>query len=392
MFKLVYIGPKEFRILVYRLIMIGVIPLVGFNLGSWFYLYSASAFNSKVPLKNFALMISASIQNNLELNIDSDKMTVTSSELKGWVEPYRRTYSGKQDLRASSNLNDYLIHIAATTNIEPINAKFEFGNDNKVSVFNQSIRGKKLNIAKSASAIINALRKNNTSVQLVVDIIEPDVTLEKINNLGIKILLARGESDFHGSSNARINNIKTGSLKFNGTIIKPEEEFSFNDILGGVDEKTGYQYELVIKKGQTIPEYGGGLCQLSTTIFRAAILAGLPIKERRPHSFPVKYYNPQGFDATIYPGVSDLKFINNTKNYILLQTKIEGTKLVVELYGSSDARRITLDGPHQYDIKVNGAMRAYFVRTISYPNGEKKEERFDSNYQPPFAQARNPLE
>ncbi len=392
MFKLVYIGPKEFRVLVYRLTMTGVIILIGFNFGSWFYLYTVSAFSPKVPLKNFAAILNASIQKDLEIDINGDKIIVRSSELKDWIEPYTRAYSGKEDLRVSSKFNDYLIRLATATNIEPVDAKFEFGDDNKAAVFRQSVQGKRFNIAKSATATINALRENKTSVQLTVDIVEPEITLEKVNNLGIETLLAKGESDFHGSTNARIHNIKTGASKFNGSIIKPGEEFSFNNILGEVNEKTGYQPELVIKGGQTIPEYGGGLCQLSTTVFRAAILAGLPITERRPHSFPVKYYNPQGFDATIYPGVTDLKFINNTREHILLQTRIEGTKLFVELYGSSDGRRVTMDGPYQYDQKANGSLKAYFVRTISYPNGDKKDERFDSNYQPPFAQARNPLE
>ncbi|OGN01902.1 MAG: hypothetical protein A3I26_02780 [Candidatus Yanofskybacteria bacterium RIFCSPLOWO2_02_FULL_43_10] len=392
MFKLVYIGPKEFRVLIYRLTIIGVIVLIGFNFGFRFYLYTVSAFSPKVPLKNFASILNASAQKDLELDTAGGKITVRSDELKGWIESYTRAYSGKQDLRVSSKFSDYLIRLAAATNIEPVDAKFEFGGDNKAAVFSQSVQGKKFNIAKSATAIINALRENKTSAQLTVDIIEPEITLEKANNLGIKTLLAKGESDFHGSSDARIHNIKTGASKFNGTIIKPGEEFSFNNILGSVDEKTGYQPEMVIKGGQTIPEYGGGLCQISTTVFRAAVLAGLSITERRPHSFPVKYYSPQGFDATIYPGVSDLKFINDTKGHILLQIRKEGTKLIVELYGSSDERQAVIDGPHQYDQKDNGSMKAYFVRTVTYANGEKKDERFDSNYQPPFAQARNPLE
>lgn len=393
MFKLVYIGPKEFRVLIYRLTLVGIIILIGFNLGSWLYLYSVSVLSPKVPLKNFASIFNSSIQKDLELDIDSnDKIIVKSAELRGWVEPYIRAYSGKQDLRVSPKFNDYLIRLALATNIEPVDAKFEFGSDNKAAVFSQSVQGKRFNIAKSAITIINALRENNTSVQLIVDIVEPEITLEKVNNLGIETLLAGGESDFHGSSNARIHNIKTGASRFNGSIIKPGEEFSFNKILGDVDDKTGYQPEMVIKNGETIPEYGGGLCQLSTTVFRAAILAGLPITERRPHSFPVKYYSPQGFDATIYPGVSDLKFINNTGGHILLQTRIEDTKLFVELYGSSDGRQVAIDGPHQYDQKANGSMKAYFVRTITYANGEKKDERFDSNYQAPFTQARNPLE
>ena len=392
MFKLVYIGPKEFRVLIYQLTMTGVIVLIGFNFGSWFYLYTVSTFSPKIPLKNFASILNASTQKDLELDINGDKIIVRSSELKSWVEPYTRAYSGKQDLRVSSKFNDYLIWLATSTNIEPVDAKFEFGGDNKAAVFSQSIRGKRFNIIKSATDIVNALRESKSSVKLTIDTIEPEVTLEKVNNLGIETLLARGESDFHGSTNARIHNIKTGASKFNGAIIKPGEEFSFNDILGEVNDKTGYQPELVIKGGQTIPEYGGGLCQLSTTVFRAAILAGLPIIERRPHSFPVKYYNPQGFDATIYPGVSDLRFLNDTGGHILIQTRVEGTKLFVELYGSSDGRQVAMDGPHQYDQKANGAMKAYFVRTISDANGNKKDERFDSNYQPPFARARNPLE
>lgn len=391
MFKLVYVGPKEFRVLVYRLTTTGIIVLIGFNFGSWFYLYTVSALGPKVPLKNFAAILQASIQNNLELEIDDKKIIIKSDELKEWVEPYLRAYSSKQDFRVSSKLNDYLIQLATTTNTEPISAKFEF-QGNRATVFSPSVQGKKFNVAQSSSAIITALRENKSSAHLIIEVLEPEITLQKINDLGIETLLSRGESNFHGSSDARIHNIKTGASRFSGAIIKPREEFSFNNILGDVDEKTGYQPELVIKGGKTIPEYGGGLCQLSTTIFRAAVLTGLPITERRSHSFPVKYYSPQGFDATIYPGVSDLKFVNDTEKHILIQTRIEDTKLFVEFYGSSNGRRVTLDGPHQYDQKASGAMRAYFVRTISDANGNKKNERFDSNYQPPFAQARNPLE
>ena len=127
-------------------------------------------------------------------------------------------------------------------------------------------------------------------------------------------------------------------------------------------------------------------------MFRAAINAGLPILERRPHSFPVKYYNPQGFDATIYPGVVDLRFRNDTLAHLLVQTKISGTKLIFEIYGSDDGRVVTLDGPYQYDQKANGAMKAYFTRKITLTDGTEKEERFDSNYKPPMPLVKNPLE
>ena len=390
MFKLVYTGPKQFRVLVYRLVLTGIIVLVGFNFGSWFYLFTVSSFNPKVKLKNFASILKDATRGNLEINIEAKKIVIKSDELKNWVEPYTRAYSDKKDLRISPKLNNYLKEIAAATNIEPVNAKFEF-EDSKAKVFSQSIQGKRLDVSGSAIAIINALRENKASVKLSIDTIDPEITLEKINNLGIQTLLARGESNFIGSHEARIHNIRMGATKLNGVMVKPGEEFSFNSILGKVDEDSGYKYELVIKNKEVIPEFGGGLCQVSTTVFRAAVLAGLPITERRPHSFPVKYYNPQGFDATIYPGVSDLRFINDTKAHILIQTRVDGNKLIVEIYGSSDGRRVSMDGPHQYDQKESGAMKAYFIRTISYGNN-KKDERFDSVYQPPFPLARNPLE
>src|SRR3990167_11455653 len=105
MFKIVYVGPKEFRVLIYRLTITGIIILIGFNFGSWFYLYTVSTLNSKVPLKNFASILNTSIQKDLELNINTDKIIIPSHELKGWIEPYTRIYSGQQDLRVSSKFN-----------------------------------------------------------------------------------------------------------------------------------------------------------------------------------------------------------------------------------------------------------------------------------------------
>src|SRR3989344_3524732 len=129
MFKLVYIGPKEFNVLIYRLTMVGIIMLIGFNFGSWFYLYSVSVFTPKVSLKNFASILNVSTQKDLNLDIDGEKIIIPNSELKDWMEPYTRNYSGQKDLRFSSKFNDYLIQLATTINIEPIDAKFELGKD-----------------------------------------------------------------------------------------------------------------------------------------------------------------------------------------------------------------------------------------------------------------------
>ena len=392
MFKLVYIGPSEFKTLFYRLIITGIIILAAFNFGSLFYIYAMTNLAQKADVRSFTSVLENTTAKDLSLKMADKNLVIKSGELKEWLERYERSYSGEEDLRLSSEkVYDYLKDLAVSINVEPVNANLVF-DEGKASTFRPAVEGIRLDIDKSASTIIGSLKNNGSEVELTVNKIPPTITLEKINDLGIETLIARGESNFAGSSQARTHNLRLGASRYNGLIVKPGEEFSFNDALGEVDETGGYLAELVIKGGALIPEYGGGLCQVSTTMFRAAINAGLPILERRPHSFPVKYYNPQGFDATIYPGVVDLKFRNDTPAHLLIQTKISGTKLIFEIYGSNDGRIVTLDGPHTYDQKANGALRAYFVRKITSADGTEKEERFDSNYKPPMPLARNPLE
>ena len=350
---------------------------------------------SFISLKEFRPELEKIIQEDLKITAGEKTMTIKSIELKSWVEPYIRDYSGIQDLRVSyPKIAGYLESFAPHLNIEPVNAKFSL-RDGRAEVFVPSVQGKRLNILTTSALLASKMMGNSHSpISLVFEMIEPEITLEKINDLGIQTLLGKGESDYGKSSSARIHNIKIGMSKFNGIILKPGEEFSFNKILGEIDEKDGYLAELVIKNGELVREYGGGLCQVATTVFRSAILAGLDIIERKPHSFPVQYYNPQGFDATIYPGIVDLKFTNNTKSHILIQTRLVGSKLLVEVYGSNTGKKITLEGPFQYDKQPSGAMKAYFIRKIYRDGNIEKEERFDSTYKPPPPSPleRNPLE
>lgn len=348
----------------------------------------------RLSVKEFYPKLEFGLKNDLLLNVDDIQVNIKSSEVAKWIESYIRDYTGKEDKRISyAAVATYLDSIANQFDTKPVDAKLNF-KDQRADVFVPSANGRKLNIEKSFSTIALAMFDNKTSANLSFDTIEPAITLEKINNLGIKSLLGRGTSDYGKSRASRIHNLRLGMSKFNGVILKPGEEFSFNKLLGEVDGQNGYEAELVIKSGLLEYEYGGGLCQVSTTVFRAAIMSGLAIKERKPHSFPVQYYNPQGFDSTIYPGVVDLKFINDTASHILIQTKVIGSQLSVEIYGSDDGRKVTMEGPVQYDRKPSGAMKAYFLRKITMNDGTIKEERFDSIYKapPPSPLERNPLE
>src|SRR5258708_895032 len=233
-----------------------------------------------------------------------------------------------------------------------------------------------------AYALRSALLSNKTKISLPIITSFPGNKLADTNNLGIKELVAVGESNFTGSPKNRIHNITAGAGKFNGLLIDQGEEFSFNKYLGDVDGEHGFLPELVIKKSGVVPEFGGGLCQVSSTTFRAAMNAGIPITARRNHSFAVQYYSPQGTDATIYPGSQDLKFINNLTGTILIRTRIDGKKLYFEFYGTKDNRQISFEGPVQYDKKSDGSMKATWTRHVTL-NGQTADQTFNSVYQPP---------
>jgi len=290
-------------------------------------------------------------------------------------------------------IKDYLIVLSPLVNHEPIDAQLTIKND-KVTTFALSKQGISLEI-KDNIKILSEKLFTEKEIELKIKTIQPKITTDSINNMGITALLAKGVSDFSGSPNNRIHNIKIGAAKFNGILIKSDEEFSFNDILGEVGPEQGYLPELVIKREKTVPEYGGGLCQVSTTTFRAAINSGLEITQRYPHAFPVKYYDPQGFDATIYPPFPDLKFINNTPNNILIQTRIKEYNLIFEFYGTDDKRLVEIDGPHQYEIKEDGSMKASLIQKVYDKKGSVLiNKTFYSDYKSPdlYPVEKNPLE
>lgn len=170
-----------------------------------------------------------------------------------------------------------------------------------------------------------------------------EVTLEKTNNLGIKEVIGFGESWYDHSIPNRIDNVALTASRINNHIVKPGQEFSFNVTLGEVSDKTGYKNAYVIEAGQTKLAPGGGVCQVSSTLFRSLLNAGVKITRRLPHAYRVSYYeigNEPGFDATVYSGNVDLRFVNDTPGHILIscQSDSENLYMYCKLYGTSDGR------------------------------------------------------
>lgn len=295
----------------------------------------------------------------------------------------------------------YLMQLASSINQEAVDGKFDTANG-KVVNFAMGKNGKKLLVDRGVDDIKKAILSGQGKVSLTIDVVKAQGA-DDIEKMGIKEVIATGSSNFAGSPPNRIHNITVGAQVFNGVLIAPGENFSFISTLGDVSAKTGYLPELVIKEDKTIPEYGGGLCQVSTTFFRAAINAGLPIVERSAHAYRVVYYEPAGFDSTIYQPKPDLVFTNDTGHQILVQTRVVGNEMFVDFYGTNDGRKVDVSKSTIYNYVQPGepimietaelkpgekkqtdtahtGADAYFTRKITYADGKVKDDRFDSHY------------
>ena len=250
-------------------------------------------------------------------------------------------------------LAQFLGPVALSLFREPVDATFQFDPHAIVlEPITASVTGRELDVAASIALINARLPMGEHKVSLEVRRLEPErpdtMTAE---DLGIRELVAVGESYFTGSSSARDKNIRLGASKFEGIIIQPKQIFSFNEYLGAVTSDEGYDESYVIINGRTVPGVGGGLCQVATTAFRAAFNGGYPIVERWPHAYRVGYYElggfGPGFDATIYSPLVDLRFTNDTPHHILIQTEFDAlnARLRFLFYSTADGRVVEQIGP-----------------------------------------------
>lgn len=248
---------------------------------------------------------------------------------------------------------------ASTIKRDPVNAIFKFEN-NQVLEFRPASPGISLDPQKMANLIESEYAKllNTTdktiTLTLPVDKVPPSLLTQDVNNLGIKELLGRGVSTFKHSTAIRNMNVERGAAIVNRILVAPGEEFSFIKSLGEVTLENGFKKAYIIRAGKTELDVGGGICQVSTTFFRAMLNAGVNITARQNHAYRVSYYEedmPPGYDATVFIPNPDLKFINDTSHYILIQNTYDGVnkKLVYEIYGTSDGRQVDITNYRKWD-------------------------------------------
>lgn len=207
--------------------------------------------------------------------------------------------------------------------------------------------GKDLDVSKFSNDFKNSMFGIRQPVQLSVNPVTGESDKSKY---GIFALIGEGVSYFAHSIPNRIHNLTLASERTNGVLVAPGAVYSLNDSIGEITAATGYYAAYIIQGGRTVLGEGGGVCQVSTTLFRAVLNAGLPVVMRYPHAYRVGYYeqeSPVGFDASIYQPSFDFKFKNDTSGYILVQTSIdqENYKLSFKIYGTPDGRTVEISQP-----------------------------------------------
>lgn len=374
--------------------------------------YPAVSYAGAKKAKEKAMAILAG---NLTLESQGQNFTVTPEMITGWIA----TQPDNKDLEiflSKKQVAQYVESIANALNVEPKNATLKV-TGGKVTDFQHPEDGKLLDQEQTISDIIIAIESRASgslaeqTITLNIKQIPSSITSLSPEDLGIKELIGKATTPFAGSPKNRIANIKNGTKFLSGILVKPGEEFSTVTTLGKIDNTTGYLPELVIKGDRTVPEFGGGLCQVSTTLFRALLNAGLPITARTAHSYRVSYYEKDGddkyigpgLDATIYQPQPDLKFVNDTGNTILIWGYVKGDKVTFEIYGTKDGRKPEVIGPNKLsetppgdpiytetDTLAKGITKqietphpggtATATYRVTYANGEVKEQVFKSSY------------
>jgi vancomycin resistance protein YoaR len=316
-------------------------------------------------------------------------------------------------------LREVLAAIQTQVDRYPQNARFYFDDPSAQLVLIESARiGRSLDVGASIDFINNALARGEHTVPLQIVEAQPTVNdSATAAQLGITQLVSETTSYFYGSSGERIQNIQAAADRFHGVLVAPGETFSMGQALGDVSLENGFAEALIIYGGRTIKGVGGGVCQVSTTLFRAVFFGGFPVNERYSHAYRVSYYEQTasgsvdsglaGLDATVYFPLVDFKFTNDTQYWLLMETYTspEARTLTWKIYSTSDGRSVTYEttGPQnvvkapaplfevnqdldrnqmkQVDWAANGA-DVDVTRTV-WRNGQIYfQDRFQTHYEP----------
>jgi vancomycin resistance protein YoaR len=244
--------------------------------------------------------------------------------------------------------------LGAAIETEPVDAEVGWNGERLISV-EPSVDGAHLDAVKLAERVEGSFFSGGGTIEAPVTHVKPTIDSANLDKLGITALLGSGQSNYSGSSDGRSTNVAVGASLLNGTLIPPWGEFSFNESIGWIDEDKGFVEAQVIDGEKIGKDIGGGICQVSTTVFRAAYLAGLPITEWWPHRFRIGFYEYDGWkpglDASILQPTedpatwADFKFENPSNQWMLIESWTDGVNVVVNIYGANLGYEVESTGP-----------------------------------------------
>jgi vancomycin resistance protein YoaR len=329
--------------------------------------------------------IEAMLQSPLTLEVEKKQYVWAPEEIALMLDIGRVPQSDAAD-KIAVELNSYQVgrrvrQIADETGRGSVNPRVAWNNGD-LQIVKPGKPGVRLDEEQASAAIAAAIAGPDRVLALPVREVAPQVTEANLRQLGIDELVSVGRSDFTGSAGYRIKNIGVGMNILNGILIAPGEEFSFNNNIGSIDARNGFVEGYAIIQDRTQLEFGGGICQDSTTLFRAAFWAGLPITERWGHSFYISWYdkyalgprgNGPGMDATIFTGGPDLKFLNDTGHWLLMQTTSNPRTGVAEVafYGTKLNR--TVDLQQSIRKRIPAPSQPKFVTDPKQPLGTSRQ-------------------
>ena len=300
--------------------------------------------------------------------------------------------NGKADMQVGLDLaalRSSLNELKTYVDRQPQSARFIFNDETgQIEPIKASSVGRVMDVEASITAINDALLRGEHTVSVVVGEQQPAVVDTATGSeLGITQQLISYTTYFYGSSAARIQNINAAATQFNGVLVAPGETFSMGSVLSDVSLENGFAEALIIYGGRTIKGVGGGVCQVSTTLFRTVFNAGFPVVERIPHAYRVSYYEKDasnnidpdlaGLDATVYFPLVDFKFTNDTPYWILMETdvNVDARTLTWKLYSTPDGRSVTWDTTGPTNVvpppapifEENPELSADQIKQVDYP-------------------------
>lgn len=336
----------------------------------------AKADIAESDLEKMRESVEALVLEPFTITYEDKKWTIDSKEMLNFI--LIRRESGILTLTLDNDrFEAYLDILAQEINQLPRGRVTKTEGD-RVLAFELTQEGKELDVKQFTNDFKQALFDGKKTVQATINVVSGPSDPTKY---GILSLLGEGHSKFTGSAAARVKNLTLAAERTNGVLVPPGGVYSFNNSVGEISGTNGYDSAYIISNGRTILGEGGGVCQTSTTLYRAVLNSGLPIVTRYPHAYRVYYYEidaPVGFDASIYQPSLDFQFKNDTPNFILVQStwNTSTQELEFKIYGTPDGREVEISEPVVTNVKAPPA--PLYQDDPSLPKGVTKQIDFSA--------------